>query len=358
MKTYLTSKLHFVPLMTLLLLLPFSVAQAAATKPNQPQLIQVLDTGWRFHPDPDDALMAKGVTDADFDDHAWITLNAQQQWQLQPDSPVADYHGVAWYRKTFRTPPNPHSQRMLLYFAGSDGNAVIYLNGKKIGSHQTAGASENYAGWNTPFYFDITDDLRPKQNRMVVKVTSKPKDASGLHGGVSLWLADSNQDPFPSLLPNPFWVNWISNPQGPMPTGWNIYAKQELRPQIKTTRVKTADGAEGLAITFLPGNCNLFPGSAAFENAGIYHFSVQLQSEKPTSVRAVMYLPQPGEVTWKAKEAYEATVQLGPGQPQWLRFDIPITEPNRANQLYLYLRRPEGLIVSEPSLLWSEATEK
>jgi hypothetical protein len=358
MKINLIPKLQFVPMMTLLLLLSVSIAQAATAKPNQPQLMELLDTDWRFRPDPSDALMAKGVTGSDFDDHAWITLNAKQQWQLQPESPVADYHGVAWYRKTFKTVPNPHSQRVLLYFAGADGNAIIYLNGKKIGSHQTAGAAESYAGWNTPFYFDITDELRPKRNHLAVKVTSKPAFASGLHGGVSLWLADSSMNPFPSLLANPFWSAWITSAQGPMPAGWSIYAKDELRSQLKTARVKTADGAEGLAITFPPGTCNLFPSSASLEKPGIYHFSVQLLAKKAMSVRAKMYLPRPGEVIWEAKEAYGTTVQLSPGQPQWLRFDIPITEPNRANNLYLYLPRPDGLIVSEPSLLWSEAAEK
>ncbi len=348
------SKLHLVPLMTLLLFLTVSIAQAAATKPTCPQMIQSLDMDWRFHPDPADALMAKGVTDADFDDHAWITLNAKQQWQLQPDSPVADYRGVAWYRKTFETPKNPHAQRVLLYFAGADGNAIVYLNDKKIGSHQTAGASDGYAGWNEAFYFDITDDLRPDKNVIAVKVTSKPEFASGLHSGVNLWLANAGQDPFPSILPNPYWAAWTENAQGPMPVGWTIYAKTELRPQIKTTHVKTADGAEALAITFPPGNCNLFPSSTPLTKTGIYHFSVQLLAAQPTSVRATMYLPRPGEVVWEAKEAYETTVKLIPGQPQWLKLDIPITEPNRPNNLYLYLHRPAGLIVSQPSLTWGE----
>jgi hypothetical protein len=358
MKTHLPPSLRFVPLMMLLLLLSIGMTQTAYSKPEQPQLIQVLDMDWRFHPDPADALMAKGVIGTDFDDHAWLTLNAKQQWQLQPDSPVADYRGVAWYRKSFETPPNPHAQRVLLYFAGADGNAIIYLNGKKIGSHQTAGASENFAGWDTPFYFDITDALRPKQNVLAVKVTSKPEFASGLHSGVKLWLADAGTDPFPSLLPNPFWASWITAPQGPMPAGWTIYAKDELRPQLKTARVKTADGAEALAITFPAGNCNLFPGPAPLTKAGIYHFSVQLLATEPTSVRATMYLPRPGEVVWEAKEAYEAAVKLVPGQPQWLKLDIPITEPNRPNNLYLYLHRPAGLIVSQPSLTWSGVAEK
>lgn len=358
MKTSLKAQLHYAPLMTLLLFLAVNIAHAETTKPNQPHKIQILDTEWRFQPDPTDALMAKGVIDSNFNDHKWITLNAVQQWQLQPNSPVADYHGVAWYRKIFRTPSNPHSQRVLLYFAGADGNAIIYLNGKKIGSHQTAGANENYAGWNERFYFDITDDLRPKQNILAVKMTSKPAFASGLHGGVSLWLADAGQALFSSLLPNSFWGTWISNSQGPMPYGWSIYAKEELRPQLKTAHVTTADGAEALSITFPVGNCNLFPHSASLSKTGIYHFSVKLLAKKPTSVRGKMYLPRPDELAWKAKEAYESTIQLSPGQPQWLRFDIPITEPNRRNALYLYLRRPEGLIVSEPSLTWSEITKK
>jgi hypothetical protein len=336
------------------LLLLGTAATARAAGERRPHLALDLSDAWRFQPDSKGDGLSRGVTGLDFDDSSWVVLNALQQWQLQPKSPVADYHGVGWYRKEFDAPEIKRPQRAIVYFGGADGNTVIYLNGKKMGAHETAGAKENYAGWNAPFYFDVTDDLRPGRNVLAVEVTSKPALASGLHGGVSLWAADSPAEMFRSLLPNPFWAIWTTRGEGPMPAGWRIYSKPELRKQLKTDRVHLSDGSEGLSITLPGGNCNLFPAAPALEKPGVYHFGVRLSAQRATSVRARMYLPRPGEVVYQAKEFYGQTVKLTPNEPQELRFDIPTSESGRVCMLYIYLHQPEGLVISNPMLVWEK----
>jgi hypothetical protein len=328
------------------------ISASHAAPATQPQLTQVLSEGWRFQPDPKGELLQKGVTKAGFDDAAWPRLTALRQWQLQPGTPFPDYHGIAWYRKTFDAPQVKSPQRLLLYFGGADGNAVVYLNGKEIGTHQTAGEKENYSGWNTPFVFDITQAVRPKDNILVVQLTSKPALASGLHNGVSLWVAEASQELFKSLLPNPYWAVWGRTEKGLLPAGWSLYCKPELRKDVKTARVKTPEGTEGLSITLTTGNCNLFPSAPMLQKPGIHRFTVRLVSPKKTSVRIRMYLPRPGEVSYQAKEYYTQKVDLKPNEPQRVQLDTPTTEPNRTGVLYISLYRPEGVIVSDPMLGW------
>jgi hypothetical protein len=72
-----------------------------------------LDTGWKFHPDPQDNLLATGVTALNFDDNSWKTLTALDWWQMQG---FKDYHGVAWYRIKFnldQAPPPDHRRARL-----------------------------------------------------------------------------------------------------------------------------------------------------------------------------------------------------------------------------------------------------
>lgn len=58
---------------------------------------------------------------------------------------------------------------MFIYFGAVNYEAKVYLNGEKIGEHQ---------GGFTPFQFEITDLVKPKDNFVVVKVDNKRfKDA-------------------------------------------------------------------------------------------------------------------------------------------------------------------------------------
>jgi beta-glucuronidase len=73
------------------------------------------------------------------------------------------YRGLAWYRRRFDAPA-ANGKRVLLHFEGANYFTHVYVNGKKIGEHE---------GGFTPFAFDITDQLRPTGNSLVVGVSNE-----------------------------------------------------------------------------------------------------------------------------------------------------------------------------------------
>jgi hypothetical protein len=73
-----------------------------------------------------------------------------------------------WYRRTFTVPADWAGQRILLHFGGVDWEAVVYVNGKLIGSHR---------GGYDAFYFDITDALKAKGPQELILGVYDPTDA-------------------------------------------------------------------------------------------------------------------------------------------------------------------------------------
>src|SRR5664279_1718455 len=71
--------------------------------------------------------------------------------------------GTVWYKKTFTYPAN-RDNRLFLYFGAVNYLADVYLNGKKLGSHE---------GGFTPFQFEITSFVRAGENVIVVKVNNQ-----------------------------------------------------------------------------------------------------------------------------------------------------------------------------------------
>jgi beta-glucuronidase len=89
-------------------------------------------------------------------------LDVPGDWNTQRES-LFFYEGTVWYRKTFDYQSKP-STRLFLYFGAANYEAIVYLNGEKLGSH---------TGGYTPFAFEITGKTRGKGNSVVVKVDDK-----------------------------------------------------------------------------------------------------------------------------------------------------------------------------------------
>jgi hypothetical protein len=67
-----------------------------------------------------------------------------------------------WYRRKFAVPKEWAGQRVLLYFGAVDWEATVYVNGRKVGSHQ---------GGYDPFSFDVTGELtRNAEQELIVGV--------------------------------------------------------------------------------------------------------------------------------------------------------------------------------------------
>lgn len=154
-------------------MIPAEAARAVALKENPgSKVLLTLDTNWRFINQDGD------YSKSTFDDSTWKTIDATDTWQSQG---YPNYHGVAWYRKTI-TLKTASSGKVLLHFGAVDGDAVVYVNGQKVGEHSLGSHGE---GWDQPFEMDVTPQIKAGKNVIAVQVT-KLDHASGIYKGVGL----------------------------------------------------------------------------------------------------------------------------------------------------------------------------
>lgn len=97
------------------------------------------------------------LVEYDFDSSA--QLQVPGDWNTQRDS-LFFYEGSIWYERSFDY-AKPAKRRLFLHFGAANYTASVYLNGKDLGRHE---------GGFTPFNFEITDQVRPHDNYIVVKI--------------------------------------------------------------------------------------------------------------------------------------------------------------------------------------------
>ncbi len=82
-----------------------------------------------------------------------------------PESPLSgigftDFIPAVWYKRTFHLPEAWQKKRVFLHFEACDYQTTVWVNGRKIGSHE---------GGYTPFSFEITSQLRAGENLLIVR---------------------------------------------------------------------------------------------------------------------------------------------------------------------------------------------
>lgn len=90
------------------------------------------------------------------------TLNVPGDWNSQDDK-LFFYEGTVWYKRSFDFTKQA-GKRAFVHFGAANYDAKVYLNGQKLGEHE---------GGFTPFNFEITDIVRPKDNYLIIKVDNK-----------------------------------------------------------------------------------------------------------------------------------------------------------------------------------------
>lgn len=90
-----------------------------------------------------------------------MRLNVPGDWNSQSKE-LKYYEGTVWYQRTFTAKAEPGTRRFL-YFAGVSTRCNIYLNGKKIISHE---------GSFTPFQIEVTNALKDGENLLVCEVNN------------------------------------------------------------------------------------------------------------------------------------------------------------------------------------------
>jgi beta-glucuronidase len=118
---------------------------------------RILPGIWDFRKDPQD----QGLR------HGWSrgfkkerSLRVPASWNEQGED-LWDYLGPAWYQTAFQPLPSSKSSRAFLRFDSVGYHATVWLNGKKLGSHE---------GGHLPFEFEITRSQKKGPNRLVVRV--------------------------------------------------------------------------------------------------------------------------------------------------------------------------------------------
>ena len=131
-----------------------------------------LDGEWKAIPDPAGAgdwkkiwedrkpLQKTDFVEYSFDGGPLLHVPGDFNTQL-PD--YAYEEGTVWYKKSFEYHLKPQ-KRLFLYFGAVNYTADVYLNGKKLGTHE---------GGFTPFQFEVTNVLKEGENTLVVKVNNQ-----------------------------------------------------------------------------------------------------------------------------------------------------------------------------------------
>ncbi|NOQ91233.1 MAG: beta-glucuronidase, partial [Flavobacteriaceae bacterium] len=90
-------------------------------------------------------------------------LKVPGDWNSQKEK-LFYYEGTIWYKKSFDYTLTKKNNRLFVYFGAINYKAEVYLNGIKLGVHE---------GGFTPFNFEVTSVVKPKDNYLVVKVDNK-----------------------------------------------------------------------------------------------------------------------------------------------------------------------------------------
>lgn len=128
-------------------------------------------SGWKFKIDPMSDGHKKKVFETAYNDSGWKNIRIAATWEEQGNK---GYDGIAWYRLRFKMPPRMEHNAVEVHFEAVDESAWIWLNGIYVGQHDL-GAN----GWKTPFWIDITKEIKwGEENLIVVRI----QDTSGAGG--------------------------------------------------------------------------------------------------------------------------------------------------------------------------------
>ncbi|WP_293304412.1 glycoside hydrolase family 2 protein, partial [Pedobacter sp. UBA5917] len=146
----------------------------------------LLNGEWRFAMDPRDVGEKNG----------WYKQATKTNWDkvtvphcFSVDKRYLFYTGNTWYKRVF-TIAKPQNKRIILHFDAAYYLTTLYLNDKKVGTHE---------GGYTPFSFDVTDDLKDGENTIAVAVDNNTWKEGTIPGSKDYGEAN---DPFMG------WINY------------------------------------------------------------------------------------------------------------------------------------------------------
>ncbi|KAB2843073.1 MAG: hypothetical protein F9K45_06435, partial [Melioribacteraceae bacterium] len=149
----------------------FLISLTLVTMTNQIINAQVINLNgkWGIIKDTLNELTINNVEEKD----GWQNITVPSTWHIVNEE-FLDYQGIAWYRKVIPINKIETGKRYILEFEAVDYLSKVYINNKFIG--------ENEGGY-TPFSFDVTDDLKEGDNKILIRVndpTAEEKRTDGI----------------------------------------------------------------------------------------------------------------------------------------------------------------------------------
>ena len=212
-----------------------SITQAATSGEALPGRVIRLEKDWKFSRQD-----LKGSEAINFRDTSWETVSVPHDWAIKGPfdekndaqtvmvtedgekkprlrtgrSGSLPWIGTGWYRKSITLPSSDKGKRCFIEFDGAMSNAIVYLNGEKIGTWPYGYAS---------FAFELTDKIRfGKDNVLAVRLENKEESSrwypgAGIYRNVRL------------VVTNPVhikhWGTYVTTPQ--------------VDKQVSTIRIRT-----------------------------------------------------------------------------------------------------------------------
>jgi beta-mannosidase len=119
---------------------------------------KTLNGDWKYFTDPDSRLSYEEITQL-FGKGKGKKIIIPVNWEL---AGLHNFSGSVWFIKSFSVKEDT-SKLSILEFKGIDYFADVFLNASYLGNHE---------GYFQPFYFDVSNVLKEKNNHLIVKVTS------------------------------------------------------------------------------------------------------------------------------------------------------------------------------------------
>lgn len=120
----------------------------------------------------DYAITDRSKKSVDYDGQILVPFAIESQLS-GVQKPISE-NDILWYHRNFKIPSKWRKDRVLLHFGAVDWEAVVFVNGKKVGMHQ---------GGYDPFSFDITDALNDSgYQELEVRVWDPTSDGNQARG--------------------------------------------------------------------------------------------------------------------------------------------------------------------------------
>ena len=155
----------------------------AATLEGGGEIVARLSHEWHFQLDPQRWGRYLGLHKVDSAGGNWQTIRSDISWSNQG---LRYYFGQCWYRQEIDLPDTHQNRKILLWFAGVDRTAEVWVNGRFAGANH-GGAEfdlDAYGSSFRAFEFDVSKLVRHGEPNVVTLRVDRPSTAELGTGGI------------------------------------------------------------------------------------------------------------------------------------------------------------------------------